>query len=126
MNWKEFLKPDKRKIVIMIVLNIFFNVIYVSLNQINYNFYNNTDLSVYSNAGLYGPVNIFIDLIKPIGITFSFDCIEGYTKSNPTFCLGFGISQYAISWYLFIDLIVLYLLSCLTVWIYDKFRKKKK
>lgn len=99
MNWKQFLKPDWKKIVVFI---LFFSL---------------------------------ISYISPFLHDYIFPCVY----VGPDSCMGefyglpliFGVRLLAVFRldniiFLITDLIFWYLLSCLIVWIYDKFIKKKE
>ena len=100
MTLKQLLKPDWRKIVIVLIIAIF-----------------NFSLIFYWNwFGSKFPVIIeflYSYLNNPFFIMTS---IWGNTIFT-----GYGMITYFI-----LDLIYWYLLSCLVVWIYDRFRVKKK
>jgi len=107
MNWKEFFKPYKRKIIITIILSI--------------------------TAGLlwFGGVGLFFGS-------------ENLNETNPVrnflIIMGFLIAYVSyVFWPIFIfaysngllffilipfNFIYWYILSCLIVWIYDKYKKK--
>ena len=94
MNWKEFLKPDLRKIVITIILFIpsFFIVFFMCFPQGNFI----CDIFRLQFLILV-PIFVILDL------------------SQSLFVLVLQIIS---------DIIFLYLLSCLIVWVYDKYKKK--
>jgi len=107
MKWKDFLKLDRRKIVISLI--IYFYLISIA-------FY----------------VTCFGNFIR---------CEEGYEpyydksamflmRCSIPVCISTDlITFYNIKDFLllaFVFLVLPYLISCLTVWIYDKFRKKSK
>ena len=104
MNWKEFLKPDWRKVVITIVLLLFgiFGSSFIPLSV--------------ELPGRSVPV-FFIILLWP---SLIFTCVP--TKGG-IICRLYGIDIY-IGY--FITILYLYLLSCLIVWIYNKHLKKTK
>jgi preprotein translocase subunit SecE len=94
MNWKEFLKPDWRKIVLTIIL---FTIV--------------TGLKWYLFDTCLGCYNTYF------GVPLAFyEKIVWPRENEMTNFLIFN---------LIVDIIFWYLLSCLIVWIYDKFRKKK-
>ena len=98
MTFKQFLKPDWRKVVVLVVLAIIFSLSQGSILA--------GELPV-SARGL--PLPIFV-------------CIESYSD---VFMLTPLREPCGIIYYfLIIDLIIWYLLSCLIVWIYGKFRKR--
>jgi hypothetical protein len=104
MNWKEFLKPDWRKIALTIIIFLFFIGYWV------YNFF----------VGIFGwcePCNHEYYLPWESGA-----CGHCGYPDLLTYIL------IEIYWPLaiIIALFISYLLSCLIVWIYDKFRKVKK
>jgi hypothetical protein len=97
VNWKQFLKLDWRKIVITVVIFIMQSLIFL----------------VWLGSWLGG---------SDLGLPFVFYRvgssamgIRGAVWEKDSFSL----------YYLVVDLIIWYILSCLIVWIYDKFRKKK-
>jgi hypothetical protein len=103
MNWKQFLKPDWRKIVIFIVLFILltpFSIFNVNLSERGFPFSYSYYLAPEDCRGINGNVRC---IIEPMQI----------------FNWGYFILD------VFIWAIISYLLSCLIVWIYDKFRKRK-
>ena len=95
---KQFLKPDWRKIVILVVLFII-SVPTPSMFNLFSNF--ETRYAVYA-----------------FGVPFGFFYISPVVELAPEIYFDFiG---------LFGNIIIWYVLSCLIVWIYDKFREKKK
>ena len=96
MNWKEFLKPDWKKIVIFVILFILFSFL------MNNPFYieDKGFPLVYLDFAVYGPSLLasgtLIDYRGPI----------------------FSIMN------LVVDFIFWYLLSCLIIWVYNKVKKK--
>jgi hypothetical protein len=110
MNLKQFLKPDWRKIVIFVII-IFFSLF---------------DVFIYEKYGKSSTI------IEGLCITHEFGGTECEYKLNPLFWISFNIEingegelylKILTNTYL-ISLIYWYLLSCLIVWIYDKFRKR--
>jgi len=98
MNWKEFLKPDWRKIVVFVILFILSSFISAYFN------------TIYSAIGFCSSIKAGF----PLAFNTEISGIEcGGDSSN------FDIFSFIL------DIIFWYLLSCLIVWIYDKFRKKK-
>jgi disulfide bond formation protein DsbB len=106
MNWKKFLKPNKRKIVVTI-----------SLVLIGF-------LEILQNWPIEPPIwwnywiNFFI-LIPVLPIIFTAPFSVLYNPNAPAM-LGFSL----IGWIIIV--FWSYFLSCLIFWIYDKFRKSKK
>jgi hypothetical protein len=95
MNWKKFLKPDRRKIVVFVVF-IILPVLWIFNQNI--------------------PTYIFLYI--PFSLCTIFPgCVIGDGElpriNNELFILSFIITY--IVWYLF---------SCLIVWIYDKVNRK--
>ena len=134
MNWKQFLKPDWRKIAIFAVFIILFlfteklvkeSILYYFSNQclggpcdgcmgnvctfgsIKIYFYNNFEIKLLPLV-ILDPFRLFLD--------YRFFIPWNY-EDNSTFSLGYIIYP--------ITIFYSYLLSCLIVWVYDKFRKKK-
>jgi membrane protein implicated in regulation of membrane protease activity len=86
MNWKQFLKPDWRKMVLFVIL-------------------------------------LILSLLYEWPCTRSSVC-RGLIFSYAT--KFFLSDNYDILWVQFVlNIVIWYLLSCLIVWIYDKFRKRK-
>jgi len=99
MTIKQFLKPDWRKIVVTVIFLIYSVII-------NIYFYS-VDLT--STASIMLLLAYFLNL--PYTILFSQELIP---------------YQFEFICFIIIGFIYQYLLSCLIIWIYDKFRKKKK
>jgi len=99
MSWKEFLKPDWRKIVITLALiGLSFLYIYEPLIADAYEAYRGLPLFYWKYFVGAGPL------------------IEGMEVPEP-------VTEF-LYFNLIIDLIFWYLLSCLIIWIYDKVKKK--
>jgi hypothetical protein len=106
MSWKQFLKPDWRKIIITIIilfLTIFYNTRTEILPQPKTRYYQGFPFEwwIYEAGGTvigYLIFNIPVELLY----------------SGRIILTGF-----------IADIIFWYLLSCLIVWIYDKVKKKK-
>jgi len=96
MNFKKFLKPDWRKIVVFLILSIISS------------FYTTPYFKVFGSYGL--PLTYFTYVPES-----SFCDLEPCPKQ------GFNVFYQN----LLIDIIFWYILSCLIVWIYDKVKKKK-
>ena len=96
MNWKEFFKPNKEKIIVSIIVGLllYFAAPYTIQKNIL--------------GGIYIP--ILIPIILLMGITCGGD-----------FCVG-GSFEYGLL--VILGIIYTYLLSCLIVWVYDKVKKK--
>jgi hypothetical protein len=99
MNIKQFLKPDWRKIIVVVIfiLTSFISAFYIHC------------------YGLCFQITKFLDdalNIFPIFIDNTFPMINRSTNANG-FLFFFAIT---FLWYYFV--------SCLIFWIYDKFRKK--
>ncbi len=108
MEWKEFLKPDWKKLI------VFFVLIFIILNE---------DWITISLEGtlVIWIYNIFY-IFHPFFRTFKL-CYSGSSLCHKMFedILGplVAITK-------FLDFLYLYLISCLIIWIYDKYKKKKK
>jgi hypothetical protein len=94
MNWKEFLKPDWRKIVLMLLIP--------SLGSIS--FFLSWILGGFFKSRIL--FEILIALTFYLGYPFSIGSVFGYLVG-----LIFGSIFY-------------YLISCLIVWIYNKIKKR--
>jgi len=120
MNWKEFLKPDWRRIVIFLVLTTIFFVdnFYSSMSR------HPCPLPLCSN-----PISLPWRSCPVCSIRFS-DYLSGiiYYAIYPSVLLYYFPSISSLTVILLaIQLIYFYFLSCLIIWIYDKkFKKVKK
>jgi hypothetical protein len=115
MNWKQFLKPDHRKIAVVftiLFLEFVWALIYYtpepwSSPSFNYNSCCRNGLSEYTNK---------------IG------CIPLPNMTQEEFCLMLKDESekesLQSSIIFIIDLVTVYLLSCSIIWIYEKIRKK--
>jgi len=105
MNWKQFLKPDWRKITIFVIIILPSIIVEACVNNL---------LSCQLISASFGYVLVlFTLLVFPIFLLFKI----------------IGIPYQAfLPWVLvlIINLLYEYILSCLIIWIYDKFRKKNK
>ena len=97
MNWKQFLKPDWKKIVIFVV---FFILMYIWA-------YNCGDIRSSALCEARGFPLIY----------WNYHTISKMPPKTETNLFYFE---------LIVDLIIWYLLSCLIAWIYDKLKKPKK
>jgi hypothetical protein len=121
MNWKEFLKPDWRKIAILIILFCITS------------FYCVTFLVAFCpfTIKLFGPcTETYILIQSPCGMCIEdiefIDIIIGIVMAL-IFPSLFLIQLFSLDFSLFFitNLIYDYLITCLIVWIYNKFRKKR-
>jgi hypothetical protein len=112
MNWKKFLKPDWRKIVILIIISIIFSLSSAFFACITeYGLY---EMKKNSACGLSNVPSLALSsylYFIPVG---------GWKETD---CFGSGCSGYAFN-ILFLIGVSIYLLSCLIIWIYDKVKKK--
>ena len=99
MTLKQSLKPDWRKIVIFVVLSVIF--LYLFNNAVTI-------------GELYYPV-------KGFPLPYYYNRSGGMLSSGVLvdYIPNFNLLNFIL------DLIFWYLLSCLVIWIYDKFRKRK-
>ncbi len=108
MTLKKFLKPDWRKIVVFVVLAIF------SLSLFFYSMMIIDCLNPPCKDKFMESLGIVINIVP---FMFSYFLIN--------FEFPFPIDLiFVIIFYFIIPLLWYYLLSCLIVWIYDKFRKR--
>ena len=105
MTIKQFLKPDKRKIVVFLLLLFGLTCILDYISKLYYDIY----ISPYVGVALY---NIIPILGYP---SFYFEkchfesgCIYQFDTLN-----------------LLLNIVVWYILSCIIVWVYDKAKKRK-
>ena len=129
MNWKQFLKPDWRKIVIFIVLSACFSF------WILYNTSPGPPRDLRESCCIQ---NVYDREIcqKIISGESELYRLKPYRNKTPEeICQEYkssGIKIIVLSmelltgFLILIKFIIPYLLSCLTVWIYDTLRKKKK
>ena len=101
MNWKEFLKPNKIKSL----LTILFLVLLV------------LSIFVFARITVYSII-LFILLAPHATLLLYQYGAEGST-------LGLTVESIAVIMTYVVEVIYLYLLSCLVVWTYSKFKKKK-
>ena len=101
MDWKEFLKPDLRKILVFVILSLILYFIPIDAS------YESWDVQ-----GL--PIPAYI-CYKGEELT---PFVSFWLINMPMPPCGF------IYQFLIIDLIFWYLLSCLIVWVYNKVKKK--
>jgi hypothetical protein len=114
MNWKEFLKPDWRKIVLTVIILFLVTFLPVLLGFCTHVDFQCIKLSKCVTCVL---------AIQPFFVFLPYTGIS-YTPIGLT-NIYYISSSYWILNYWVLDIITWYLLSCFIVWIYDKFRKKK-
>jgi len=127
MDIKQFLKPDKRKIVIFVVITILFLTLYYLTEKLNKE-------ACYSHEVIGGAVFIggLCDF-RLLPLLIIFNPIIGFTHyvngaiipkpeigQNLTNLIGLSLFNAILT------LPYYYIISCLIVWLYDKFRKKKE
>lgn len=110
MNFKQFLKPDLRKIILWILFCVIFLLIIPSL-YIHLKYFQETPYSVEFRAFKGFPLIYY----SP----GSGGCIPG---DSGMVCVNMP-SSFNVG-YLVIDVIFWYLLFCLIIWIYDKVKRK--
>jgi hypothetical protein len=103
MNWKRFLKPDWRKINVLLILFIILFILSII-------FWNVADIHFNKSIELLG--NILTSIFILPAYVFPW-------QSNLNIILLIAV-------YLFFEILYLYLLSCFIVWIYDRLKVKKK
>lgn len=98
MNWKEFLKPDFKRIVVFIIIFIIFSFIPIW-----------TTIRCFTWECMPGPTT-----------SSFFDSLESMKNKE------FFDFRYFTPWIIlfFVSLILSYILSCFIVWVYDKVKKK--
>jgi hypothetical protein len=107
MNFKQFLKPDRRKIVIFVIINIILLIPLISFS------------CIFCQAT--APVDI---LMKCGNDHYNLPWETSVYCGKPYKLTSILIAIYYPSIFI-ATLIITYLLSCLIVWIYDKVKKKK-
>ncbi len=121
MNWKKFLKPNREKIVLLILI-IFISILYISSGAI----------SDYFGREYTNPLNpietlILILLIPTILIMLPYGYIQEYI-SNPSLASSHGINPMTISLiilFAIIGIFIWYVIVCLLSYIYKRYRYKK-
>lgn len=106
MNWKQFLKPDKRKIVLMIIITL----VWILLLRF-----------LLSEDPKYKYITCQCPAECPGGNYIDYLIIPSSCKC----CTSLSMIYNDYLWNLLLPLVISYFLSCLIVWIYDKFRKRK-
>jgi phosphatidylserine synthase len=96
MNWKKFLKPDWRKIVIFVILFV--------IGFITFLISSSFGVRVIPDSATEVLIAIFL----------------------PTIFITQFLGSSNIGFILILTMVYWYILSCLIVWIYDRFRKVKK
>lgn len=125
MNWEQFLKPNKKKILIFIALVILFilsMMIYFLSRPISETSCTTEECKIEREA-MYARRNLndtlFLLIASPfIAVAFLFTWTN-LIYTNPEFYNALDIILFILSFFYW------YILSCIIVWIYDKFRKKK-
>lgn len=127
MSWKQFLKPNLRKIVLFVVLSIFIYVVYFSfIEKLNLYEVENTYIAIIFNLIFLLPQFIlgFINFIITLYYSKSLTPQDfGILKTSPTVNSLYFVLN-IVGWIL--NLFYWYILSCFLVWIYDKYFKKVK
>jgi hypothetical protein len=111
MNWKQFLKPDWRKIV------IFFIILFLELQLLGIIFRYPPEPPIQSFCCQdFKKTGIMPDYCKEINLT-----VEG--------CLKYENIRKTEAFYnlliLIFDIVIVYIISCFIVWVYDKVKKRK-
>jgi hypothetical protein len=106
MNWKQFLKPDRRKkmifaFMLLLYLSAFFTF----------------------NSSFCGPPSISEQKCSNYYTKYWIDSCSMYC-GEPDLLTSVINIVYFLLW--LVGIFIIYPLSCLIVWIYDKFRKRKK
>jgi hypothetical protein len=119
MNWKKFLKPDKRKIVLTLILSLFVFFINYEIWLSNSAVIGISGEEYCCGRGYKGPFVIYEN--------GTVERLEGCDYYNLEVCQRLEKEKWLqIVYFYSIVIISNYLISCLIVWIYDKFRKSKK
>lgn len=122
---KEFLKPDRRKLIVFIILGILFTIDFLlTLNM-------PCCMCDYQKEGLdallCGPVGlivviislIFLLLFLPLIFVIWFLFPKEYRLSSEYYLI---VISHGFTYVIYI--LYTYLLSCLIIWIYDKIKKR--
>ncbi len=112
VKWKQFLKPDWRKIVMSVILIIL--PIFQTIHAMRTTRPGVDDISIRLTpivGVILFPIFILAIVLRSL---IKYIAIHGLVLGYYLTILG-----------LIISLIYLYLLSCLIIWIYDKYKKKR-
>jgi len=104
MNIKQFLKPENRKTAIFFIMLLLYSSAFFMIN-----------------GSFCGPPSVSEQKCSHYYAKYWIDPCPVYC-GEPDFLTSLINTIYYPLW--LIGIIILYLLSCLIVWIYDKFRKK--
>jgi hypothetical protein len=104
MNWKEFLKPNWEKIVIIISLGISYFVIGT--------FYFSNCLGVSSSLAKFVPPD-YCKFLSPFVVFLGL----------PVIIRAIGLESFQMILSLILLIVYWYFLSCLIIWIYNKAKK---
>lgn len=116
MNWKQFLKPDRRKIVLFVLLAILFIFsIMIYLSSIPPGALCTTEECKIERARQDLIDILFLLIVSPFLVLDEY--LVGYI---PEFSNALNLIAIILSFFYW------YILSCFIVWIYDRFRKKNK
>ncbi|RLC35741.1 hypothetical protein DRH29_05895 [candidate division Kazan bacterium] len=108
---KQFLKPDWRKILLTVVITIFSYIPFICPSP-------PPDLFV-KPPQCYPVITLFLELL--ISLYYSL----GLPGERGSIMVPRDISNIVLYMFLAIEAIVIYLLSCLIIFIFDKLRSKK-
>lgn len=111
MNWKEFFRPDKTKLVTTLLLGIIFILIYFII------------MLPGSSCGTMNAMDNKLCIIIGgilFGLPLLFEVLFGFTTIFP----NNSILQLII--FFFIEVVYLYILAIVIVAVYNKIKKKKK
>ena len=118
MSWKEFLKPTSKKITWTVCIGVVTIFILLLPHGISSGFDTTDFVSILLSPplGILFNYNVFYALLNGVvpKDSWNYTLLNGNIP-NDLFLLGLCLSIFY--WYL---------LSCLIVWIYDKFRNSKK
>jgi hypothetical protein len=114
MNFKQFLKPERRKIMTTIIITLLF------IGYWLYVWFSGHGCTLWT-----GPLE---KLCEPLySLPWEGSC-PPYHCGKPDFLTSIAIEIYFPLFYLWILIsisVIPYIISCLIVWIYDKVKKKK-
>jgi len=125
MNLKQFLKPDWRKIVVFVVLAIL-----TFGSKIISDMYTKV-CACYEIGGCVCEPRSIVGIISDASYIILFLPIA-FVDLNVHYLIQGGLGEVLnfLSFWIYIKLIIggiwLYLISCLIIWIYEKFKKVKK
>jgi len=114
MQWKEFFKPTKWKIILLIALLII--TFFLGFFERSNCFIDSNGEEICRKCGLEG---VFNPILRPISFLLS-NVYMGLIESGNLQVCGASLTFYSL---LPFDLVYLYIISCTIIYIHKKFKK---